>query len=128
VRGRLGHHTTALCAVNVKALEPVVSPGAVQMSEVVRWQSGRVPVDTIVTNGTGNYSAWLQRYFQYRGFRTQLAPTNGSTGYGVPAAVAARLIAPDRMVIAFAGDGCFLTNGQELATAAQYRRMSSSRW
>jgi thiamine pyrophosphate-dependent acetolactate synthase large subunit-like protein len=67
-----------------------------------------------------NYSAWLQRNFQYKGFRTPLAPTNGSMGYGVPAAVAAKLTAPDRMVIAFAGDGCFLMNGQELATAAQY--------
>jgi acetolactate synthase-1/2/3 large subunit len=114
-------HTAALRAAYVGALEPLPSPGPVQMSEVLRWLSERVPADTILTNGAGNYSGWLQRYFQYKGFRTQLAPTNGSMGYGVPAAVAAKLTAPDRLVIAFAGDGCFLMNGQELATAVQYR-------
>ncbi|CAN7461123.1 thiamine pyrophosphate-binding protein [Caballeronia sp. LjRoot29] len=114
-------HTAALRAAYVVALEPLPSPGPVQMSEVVRWLSERVPADTILTNGAGNYSGWLQRYFQYKGFRTQLAPTNGSMGYGVPAAVAAKLTVPDRLVIAFAGDGCFLMNGQELATAVQYR-------
>jgi acetolactate synthase-1/2/3 large subunit len=129
VRGRLGHPIPRRCArPKSRRSSRWVSPGVVQMSEVVRWQSGRVPADTIVTNGAGNYSAWLQRYFQYKGFRTQLAPTNGSTDYGVPAAVAAKRIAPDRMVIAFAGDGCFLMNGQELATPRSAGRMSSSRW
>jgi acetolactate synthase I/II/III large subunit len=79
-----------------------------------------LPADAIITNGAGNFSGWLARYYQYTGFRTQLAPTNGSMGYGVPAAVAAKITQPARTVIAFAGDGDFLMNGQELATAKQY--------
>ncbi|WMY11023.1 thiamine pyrophosphate-binding protein [Paraburkholderia phenoliruptrix] len=114
-------HAATLRAAYSRALEPLTSPGPVQMSKIVRWLSERAPADAIITNGAGNYSAWLQRYFQYKRFRTQLAPTNGSMGYGVPAAVAAKLSEPERMVIAFAGDGCFLMNGQELATAVKYR-------
>jgi acetolactate synthase-1/2/3 large subunit len=97
------------------------SPGAVQMAEIMEWLRGRLPADAILTNGAGNYSAWLHRFYQYRSFRSQLAPTNGSMGYGVPAAIAAKLTAPQRMVVCFAGDGCFLMNGQELATAVHYR-------
>ena len=80
----------------------------------------RLPENAIVTNGAGNYSGWVHRFYQYTGFRTQLAPTNGAMGYGVPAAVAAKVVHPDRVVVSFSGDGCFLMNGQELATAAQY--------
>ena len=79
-----------------------------------------VPQDAIITNGAGNYAAFLHRYFQYKSWRTELAPTSGSMGYGLPAAVAAKLAHPDRTVINFAGDGCFLMTGQEMATAAQY--------
>jgi acetolactate synthase-1/2/3 large subunit len=79
------------------------------------------PADTIITNGAGNYATWAHRYFLYGGFRTQLAPTSGAMGYSVPAAVAAKIVDPDRTVIAFAGDGEFMMNGQELATAMQYR-------
>ena len=78
------------------------------------------PPDAIVTNGAGNYAAWLHRFYRHRAFRTQLAPTSGAMGYGVPAAIAAKLAHPDREVFAFAGDGCFLMTGQELATAVQY--------
>ncbi|MFB2551303.1 thiamine pyrophosphate-binding protein [Ensifer soli] len=95
-------------------------PGPVQMGEIMAWLRGTLPEDAIITNGAGNYSTWAHRFYQYRTFRSQLGPTNGSMGYGVPAAVAAKLAAPGRMVVAFAGDGCFLMNGQELATAAQY--------
>ncbi|MBB4094952.1 thiamine pyrophosphate-binding protein [Ochrobactrum pecoris] len=102
---------------NIKA--PVI-PGDVQMGEVMEWLRAHLPADAIITNGAGNYSAWPHRFYQYRTYRSQLAPTNGSMGYGVPAAVAAKLTAPERTVVAFAGDGCFLMNGQELATAAQY--------
>ena len=63
------------------------------MGEVIAWLRKRLPDDAIVTNGAGNYAAWLHRFFQYRGFRTQLAPTSGAMGYGVPAAVAAKLAA-----------------------------------
>jgi acetolactate synthase-1/2/3 large subunit len=73
-----------------------------------------------LTNGAGNFSGWLQRFYQYGPFRTQLAPTNGAMGYGAPAAIAAKLMYPQRTVVCFAGDGDFLMNGQELATAVQY--------
>jgi acetolactate synthase-1/2/3 large subunit len=76
-----------------------------------------MPADTVICNGAGNYSGWWHRYWRYGQRGTQLAPTNGSMGYGVPAAVAAALRCPDQRVVALAGDGCFLMNGQELATA-----------
>jgi acetolactate synthase I/II/III large subunit len=79
-----------------------------------------LPADTIICNGAGNFSGWWHRYWPYGGFGTQLAPTAGAMGYGVPASVAACLRRPDRTVVALAGDGDFLMNGQELATAVQY--------
>ena len=79
----------------------------------------RLPADAIITNGAGNYSIWVHRYLRWRQFGTQLGPTNGSMGYGVPAAIAAAIRYPDRTVVAFAGDGCFLMNGQEMATAVR---------
>jgi acetolactate synthase-1/2/3 large subunit len=99
---------------------PQPMPGAMQYGEIIRWLGSNLPEDAIVTNGAGNFASWLHRHFQYKGFRTQLAPTNGSMGYGYPAAVAAKLAAPDRTVLAVCGDGDFLMNGQELATAVQY--------
>ena len=90
-----------------------------------------VPQDSVFTNGAGNYSGWLHRYLRYRGLqhhgRTQLAPTSGAMGYGVPAAVAASLLQPQRTVVNLAGDGDFLMTGQELATAVAYgaRRLVS---
>jgi acetolactate synthase-1/2/3 large subunit len=95
-------------------------PGRFQYGAVVRWLSDRLPADAIICNGAGNYSGWLHRHFRFRSFGTQLAPTSGSMGYGVPAAVLAKLQYPERTVVAFAGDGCFLMNGQEFATAVQY--------
>ncbi|MCH8620219.1 thiamine pyrophosphate-binding protein [Undibacterium sp. TS12] len=79
------------------------------------------PKDTIITNGAGNYATWAHRYFPYGGMRTQLAPTSGAMGYSVPSGVAAKIIDPQRTVITFAGDGEYLMNGQELATAVQYK-------
>jgi len=79
-----------------------------------------MPADTIICNGAGNYSGWWHRYWPYGGHGTQLAPTAGAMGYGLPAAVAAALRHPGRSVVALAGDGCFLMNGQELATAVQH--------
>ncbi|MFJ4445160.1 thiamine pyrophosphate-binding protein [Pseudomonas sp. NPDC089422] len=96
------------------------SPGDVQMSEVIAWLNKQLPADSILTCGAGNYTGWVHRGYQHQVFRTLLGPTNGSMGYGVPAAVAAKLTYPQRMVVAFAGDGCFLMNGQELATAVHY--------
>lgn len=104
----------------LRHIETPAIPGDVQMGKIMDWLKAHVNADTIITNGAGNYSSWVHRFYQYSQFRTQLAPTNGSMGYGVPAAIAAKLQYPQRMVLGFAGDGCFLMNGQELATAAQY--------
>ena len=80
----------------------------------------QLPADTIICNGAGNFSGWWHRYWPYGGFGTQLAPTAGAMGYGPPAAVAASLRLPEACVVALAGDGDFMMNGQELATAMQY--------
>ncbi len=101
-------------------LRPPATPGRLQLGEVMAHLRERLPVDAIVTNGAGNYAVWTTRFTTYRRYRSQLAPTAGSMGYGFPAAVAAALLEPDRTVVAFAGDGCFLMTGQELATAVQY--------
>ena len=82
--------------------------------------SRRLPRDAIVTNGAGNYTVWVHKFFDYKAPGTQLAPTSGAMGYGVPAAIAAKLADPGRVVVSFNGDGCFMMCGQELATAMQY--------
>jgi acetolactate synthase I/II/III large subunit len=92
----------------------------VDMSQVVAYLREHLPVDAIIANGAGNYTAWIHRFYQYRTFRTQLAPRSGAMGYGLPAAIAAKMRYPGRVVVAFAGDGCFLMYGQELATAMKY--------
>ena len=94
-------------------------PGRVQMWDVVDYLNKHAP-DAIYTNGAGNFATWLHRFHKYTGFRSQLAPTSGAMGYGVPAAVAAKIVRPERTVICFAGDGDFLMSGMELATAVQY--------
>ena len=100
--------------------KPPTLPGKFQYGEVMRWLSNRLPPEAIICNGAGNYAIWIHRYYRFRKLGTQLAPTSGSMGYGVPAAVLAKRQHPDRPVIAFAGDGCFMMNGQEFATAVQY--------
>jgi acetolactate synthase-1/2/3 large subunit len=97
------------------------SPGPIQLSEIMLWLDAELPPDAIVTNGAGNFATWVHRFHQYRRFGTQLAPTSGSMGYGFPAALAARLRHPDRVVVCVAGDGDFLMTGQELATAVQQK-------
>jgi acetolactate synthase-1/2/3 large subunit len=99
---------------------PVQVTGAVNLSEVVAHMAEVLPADAIVCNGAGNFAAWLHRFYRHRGWPTQLAPTSGAMGYGFPAAIAAKLVHPDREVVCFAGDGDFLMTGQELATAVQY--------
>ena len=101
-------------------VKPVPTPGLVKLEEVVKTVSDMLPEDGIVTNGAGNYAAFVHRYTQYKGYRSCLAPTSGSMGYGLPAAIAAKLADPTRTVINFAGDGCFMMTSQELATAVQY--------
>ena len=95
-------------------------PGAFQYGEVIAWLRDRLPADAIVCNGAGNFTIWIHRYYRFRELGTQLAPTSGSMGYGPPAAVLAKRQFPDRIVVALAGDGDFLMNGQEFATAVQY--------
>lgn len=92
----------------------------VDLGAVVDHLGAVLPPDAIVANGAGNYAGWLGRRYTFTSYRTQLAPTNGAMGYGVPAAIAAKLARPTRSVVCLAGDGCFLMTGQELATAAQY--------
>ncbi|MBW3617577.1 MAG: thiamine pyrophosphate-binding protein [Proteobacteria bacterium] len=99
---------------------PVAVVGEVNLSEVVAHMAEILPRDAIICNGAGNFAAWLHRFYRHRAFRTQLAPTSGAMGYGFPAAVAAKLVAPEREVVCFAGDGDFLMTGQELSTAVQY--------
>jgi acetolactate synthase-1/2/3 large subunit len=99
---------------------PVSAPGALNFSEVMGWLGDNLPDDAIVTNGAGNYTVWVHRFFKFRRYHTQLAPQSGAMGYGVPAGVAAALLHPDRTVVSISGDGCFLMNGQEIATAVQY--------
>lgn len=98
---------------------PKPTPGAVRMEEVVCWLSAHLPEDAIVTNGAGNYAAFLHRYFRFKRARTQIAPTSGSMGYGLPAAIAAKIAHPDRTVVCMAGDGCLQMTVNELSTAAQ---------
>lgn len=93
--------------------------GELQMCEVVKWLDESLPADTIYTNGAGNFSVWLHRFHRYRQLGTQLAPVSGSMGYGVPAALAAKLAHPNATVICFAGDGDFQMTGAELATAVE---------
>ncbi|ETX12362.1 thiamine pyrophosphate protein [Marinomonas ushuaiensis DSM 15871] len=101
--------------------QPVLTvPGNANFSIIVSELSKQLPSNAIITNGAGNYCAFVHRFYSYKDYRTQLAPTSGSMGYGLPAAVAAKLEKPDVPVVCFAGDGCFLMHGQELATAAQY--------
>lgn len=103
-----------------RSQRPLSTPGAVQFAEIVKAVSERVPDTTILASGAGNYSQFVHRYSTYRTFPSSLAPASGSMGYGLPAAIAAKLLYPDRTVVAFAGDGCLMMTVQELATAAQY--------
>ena len=103
----------------------VATPVApLDMAEVVKTVQRLAPGNTVYTNGAGNFSGWLHRFVRYAGLqhhgRTQLAPTSGAMGYGLPAAVGAALLHPERCVVNLAGDGDFLMNGQELATAVAY--------
>ena len=99
---------------------PIPVTGDVNLSEIFADLRHRLGPDAIVCNGAGNYAAWLHRFHRHRTRPSQIAPTSGAMGYGFPASIAAKLLHPDRDVVAVAGDGCFLMVGQELATAVQY--------
>ncbi len=100
--------------------DPIDVVHGVNLSRVFAWLSDHLPEDAIITNGAGAYAAWLHRFHRHRCWRTQLAPTSGAMGYGVPAGIAAKLASPERTVVSVNGDGCFLMCGQELATATRY--------
>ena len=104
----------------LERIKPTDAPGDVNMSEIVSWLSNRMPEDGVVTHGAGNYSVWVTRFFQHRTYPTQIAPTNGAMGYSVPAAIGAKITDPNRMVVSFNGDGCFMMLGQEMITAKQF--------
>jgi acetolactate synthase-1/2/3 large subunit len=99
---------------------PVTVPGDLQLAQIMSSLQDSIPRDSIVTNGAGNFATWVHRFYPYGPFKTQLAPANGSMGYGLPAAIAAKFVHPERVVIAVCGDGDFMMNCQELATAARY--------
>jgi acetolactate synthase I/II/III large subunit len=105
-----------------QAQPPVFKDGSAPLDlwQVVQDMMAVLPRDAIVTNGAGNYASWAHRFYRYGAMRTQLAPTNGAMGYGVPSGVAAKIVHPGRTVLTFAGDGEFMMTGQELATAVQY--------
>jgi len=116
-----GGHVRAAHDEFLEHARPTQSPGPVQLAEIVSDLRAKLPAEAIVTNGAGNYSIWVHRFWRYRRYRTELAPTSGSMGYGIPAAIAAKLMHPDRPVVAFAGDGCFQMTGLEFMTAVQER-------
>ena len=99
---------------------PVTVPGDLQLAQIMSSLPNAIPRDSIVTNGAGNFATWVHRFYPYGPFKTQLAPANGSMGYGLPAAIAGKIVHPERLAIAVCGDGDFMMNCQELATAARY--------
>ena len=99
---------------------PVSVPGDMQLAQIMSSLPSLIPRDSIMTNGAGNFATWVHRFYPYGPYKTQLAPANGSMGYGLPAAIAAKIANPEKVAIAVCGDGDFMMNCQELATAARY--------
>ncbi|WP_233233656.1 thiamine pyrophosphate-binding protein [Bordetella sp. LUAb4] len=114
--------TEAMHASYLKWSDPsaIKTAGKLQMGQVMQYLEEHLPGDAVMTNGAGNYATWLHRFHRFQQYGTQLAPTSGSMGYGLPAAVGAKRVYPSRTVVCFAGDGCFMMHGQEFATAVQY--------
>jgi acetolactate synthase-1/2/3 large subunit len=103
----------------VASLEHRPGPGALDLGDVMAHLRARLPEDAILTSGAGNFTVWAHRFYVFRRYRTQLAPCSGAMGYGLPAAVAAKIVHPGRIVVCVAGDGDFLMSAQELAAAVQ---------
>jgi len=95
-------------------------PGSVNFGEIIVWLREHLPDDAIICTGAGNFTAWVHRFYRFRRYATHIGPCSGSMGYGVPSAVAMKTLYPDRTVVGISGDGDFLMNGQEFATAVQY--------
>jgi acetolactate synthase-1/2/3 large subunit len=119
--GRVYYADYPICASPHAFSKPTTIPGPVQLSEIVSALQSHLPRNAILTNGAGNFAAFLHRFYPYGGFKSQLAPANGSMGYGLPAAIAAKIVDPTRVAVAFCGDGDFMMNCQELATAMRYQ-------
>ena len=96
-------------------------PGTVNLGEILVWLRENLPPEAIITNGAGNFAGWIHRFYRFRKYATHVGPTSGSMGYGFPAAVAMKLLNPERKVVCIAGDGDFLMTGQDFATAVQYK-------
>ncbi len=94
-------------------------PGELDVGDVMEYLRERLPADAFLTNGAGNYTVWCHRFYAFRRYRTQLAPCSGAMGYGIPAAIAAKVVHPERTVVCVSGDGDFLMSGHELAAAVQ---------
>ena len=118
---RWAKRVTAAHSAYLAHAAPTRMPGALQLGEAFSWLSEALPDDAIIANGAGNFSIWLHRFVKFTRRRRQLGPTSGSMGYEIPAALAAKLRHPDRMVLSFSGDGGFQMTGNELATAVQHR-------
>jgi acetolactate synthase-1/2/3 large subunit len=100
--------------------KPAPVPGAVNLGEILVWLRETLPTDSIITNGAGNFAAWIHRFYRFRKYATHVGPTSGSMGYGFPAALAMKTLHPERTVVCIAGDGDFLMTGQDFATAVQF--------
>jgi len=100
---------------------PLSNPGDVQLASLYDYMRSALPDDAIICNGAGNFASWLHRFYRYRSFPTQLGPTSGAMGYGVPSAIGAKLTCPDKTVISISGDGCFMMNAVDLATSVRYQ-------
>jgi acetolactate synthase-1/2/3 large subunit len=96
-------------------------PGGVNLGEILVWLRENLPRDSFITNGAGNFAAWIHRFYRFRKFASHVGPTSGSMGYGFPAAVAMKTLHPESPVVCIAGDGDFLMTGQDFATAVQYQ-------
>ena len=105
----------------LERIKPTEVPGDVNVGEIISFLNKRMPEDGIISNGAGNYTVFGHRFFQHKAYPTQLAPTNGAMGYSVPAAIAAKVVFPNRMVVSLNGDGCFMMFGQEMITAQQFQ-------
>lgn len=102
--------------------KPSAQPGPINLGEIMVWLRDNLGPEAIITNGAGNFATWINRYYRFRRYNTLIAPTSGSMGYGFPAAVAMKIVYPERTVVCVAGDGDFLMTGNDFATAVQYAR------
>jgi acetolactate synthase-1/2/3 large subunit len=112
--------TEAAAGLGRAVSSPAPVDGTLDLAQAISDMCDRLPPDTIVTNGAGNYTLWCHRFWRFRQYGTQVAPVSGAMGFGVPAGIAAKLARPDSPVLSFNGDGCFLMCGQELATAVRH--------